>query len=90
MVLFERLGKSRRRLIANAGRNPRNGVLSHPAQGLIKLRTTTLNQERRGRAGVCREHGRAAPEGHSAGVTTVGKLQDAAAGVFSERIQERN
>jgi acyl dehydratase len=51
---------------------------SRPEQGLIKLRTTTLNQDDEAVLGACLESGRAAPEGHSAGAT-VGKLQGKAA-----------
>ena len=52
---------------------------SRPKQGLIKIRTTTPEPGRRGRAGACLESRRAAPEGHSGGATSVGKLQGKAA-----------
>ena len=49
-----------------SGAGPDQAANDHPEPG------------RRGRAGACREPGRAAPEGHSAGAT-VGKLQGKAA-----------
>jgi acyl dehydratase len=45
---------------------------SHPAQGLIKVRTTTLNQDDEAGAGLCREHGRATANGHTADGSTLG------------------
>src|ERR1700676_295443 len=46
-----------------SGAGPDQAPNDHPEPG------------RRGRAGACREPCRAAPDGHSAGVTTVGRLQ---------------